>query len=504
MFGRSNTLTASKLLRELHSRPENYWYRRGEQATLQLFHQMSERVPAYQDYLAKEGISPQKIRSVADLQVVPPVDKDNYLRQYSLTDLCWDGELKKQSWVISTTSGSTGEPFYFPRQHEQDRQYALTAEIYLLSNFQINKRSTLYINGFAMGAWIGGLFTYQAIRYVAESGKYPLSIINPGIFKNEIIKAVRHLGPQFDQIIIGGYPPLIKDTIDLAASEGVNWEDYHVNFIFSAEAFSERFRDYVVQKANLRNVYTSTLNHYGTVDLGTMAHETPLSILVRRLLEQNQKAKEAVLPEAHRSPTIAQYIPEQFFFEEDNLNLFASARSGLPLCRYNLKDYGGIIRYDDLEQQLADHHIHIDEELDMHQLTTTRWNLPYVYVYERRDFVVKLYGANVYPETIRNVLHADQFASILTGKCTLIIKYDRRQNQYLEINIEMKFGASPNKQLEKELSQAIVEKLLQENSEYRSNYRESAKRQQPKVVLWPFEDQRHFSVGGKQKWVKHD
>ena len=68
----------------------------------------------------------------------------------------------------------------------------------------------------------------------------------------------------------------------------------------------------------------------------------------------------------------------------------------------------------------------------------------------------------------------------------------------------MKFGASPNKQLEKELSQAIVEKLLQENSEYRSNYRESAKRQQPKVVLWPFEDQRHFSVGGKQKWVKHD
>ena len=64
-----------------------------------------------------------------------------------------------------------------------------------------------------MGAWIGGVFTYEAIRMVAENGKYPLTIYTPGIFKDEIFKAVENLSPKFDQTIIGGYPPFIKNLI---------------------------------------------------------------------------------------------------------------------------------------------------------------------------------------------------------------------------------------------------------------------------------------------------
>ena len=133
-------------LQKLYQKPESYWIDRGHKATLALFQQMATRVPAYKDFLNQHRVDYKKIKDVADLTAVPAIDKDNYLRQYPLPDLCWDGQLKQQQWVFSTTSGSTGEPFYFPRTSDQDLQYALTAEAYLLNNFNIQSKSTLYIN----------------------------------------------------------------------------------------------------------------------------------------------------------------------------------------------------------------------------------------------------------------------------------------------------------------------------------------------------------------------
>src|SRR3989344_5253736 len=170
----------------LNTKQEAYWIKRGENRALELFRLMSKRVPAYKDFLKKNKINPDLVRNIKDFSKVNPIDKNNYLRFYPLESMCWDGNLKGKRWTIATNSGSTGEPFYFPREAEQDRQYALLAELYLRNNFEIHKKTTLYLDCFAMGAWIGGLFTYEAIRIVAERGKYPLTIYTPGIFKDEI------------------------------------------------------------------------------------------------------------------------------------------------------------------------------------------------------------------------------------------------------------------------------------------------------------------------------
>jgi phenylacetate-CoA ligase len=119
-----------KLIKDLRTRPESYWLKRGELKVLKLFSEMSHRVPAYKDFLRKNKINPEKIKNAEDLKSVPPVDKNNYLKAYPLEKLCWDGKLKEKRWVISSTSGTTGEPFYFPREDSQDQQYALSAEIY--------------------------------------------------------------------------------------------------------------------------------------------------------------------------------------------------------------------------------------------------------------------------------------------------------------------------------------------------------------------------------------
>src|SRR5476651_744614 len=135
-----------QLIDSLLSRPETYWILRGEKRVLNLFHQMSERVPAYKDFLKKNKIPTEKIQTILDLKKVPTIDKDNYLRAYLLKDLCWDGKLSEKQWTIAATSGSTGDPFYFPRESSQDWQYAIIAEMYMRTNFEIHKKTTLYID----------------------------------------------------------------------------------------------------------------------------------------------------------------------------------------------------------------------------------------------------------------------------------------------------------------------------------------------------------------------
>ena len=125
-----------------------------------------------------------------------------------------------------------------------------------------------------------------------------------------------------------------------------------------------------------------------------------------------------------------------------------------------------------------------------------------MYVYERQDFVVKLYGANIYPESIRKVLQMSGFQQYLTGKCTLLGRYDADSNQYLEVNVELKPSAKPLQQLQKDLSGAIIKQLLKENSEYTVLHKEIPGRLVPTVSLWPYEHPEHFSPNGKQKWVK--
>lgn len=490
-----------QLLRDLKTKPEKYWIKKGEARALHLFHQMAKRVPAYKDFLRKQKVNPNKIKTTADFKRVPLISKDSYLKKYPLEKMCWDGEFKKTRWTFAATSGTTGEPFYFPRKDFQDRQYAVTAELYLRENFGIHKKTTLYINGFAMGIWIGGLFTYQAIKLVADRGDYHLSIITPGISKVEIIKAVENLGHKFDQVLIGGYPPFVKDTIDDGIAAGLDWKDYNLGFIFSAEAFTERFRDYIIENAGLKSPYRDTLNHYGTVDLGTMSHETPLSILMRRLAVDDSRLKQTLFSDVSKEPTLTQFLPELFYFEDLNGDLICSAFSGLPLVRYDLKDRGGVFTLKDVSRDFLANGVDLHQEAREGKIDDTIWNLPFVYVYERRDLSTTLYGLNIYPETVRKALQDKSLEPSVTGKFTMMTKFDENLNQYLEINVELKDKEKEDGGVGELIQRLIVNKLREENSEYRKLYEELPERARPKIVCWPYEDPLYFKPGIKQKWV---
>ena len=485
--------------RRLHKQPEEVWLKKGEKNALALFRQMAKRVPAYKDFLKNNNFSPQSVKSFTDFSKIPTIDKDNYLRKYPLEMLCWDGKFDANSWVISTTSGSTGEPYYFPRESLQDQQYAVVAEQYLRNNFDIENKSTLYVVAFPMGAWIGGVFTYEALKIVAKNKKYNLSIITPGINKQGVIDAIKRLGKSFDQIIIGAYAPFLKDILDDGERQGIKWSDLNVGFVFSAEAFSEAFRDYVLRVAQPKDILRNTLNHYGTVDLGTMAHETPESILTRRELVKENKLN-ILFPEAGRQPTFCQYNPELFYFEQVDNNLLCSAFSGLPLVRYDLKDYGGVMSRKDALSKLDLAGINIKKLASAAKIDKISQNLPYVYIYERNDFSVSYYAFLIYPEMVRKALQSKDLEKRLTGKFTMLVDYDKAGRQRLHINSEMKFGVA-DVDLENEVVEIVHRKLQHDSSEYNETFKMVGDIAKPLIHLWEYENPVYFKPGTKQKWV---
>lgn len=493
--------SVDQTLKDYQTKTESSFLRQGKKNALALYQEMAKRVPAYKDYLRKQGIKSASVKTWRDFEKLPTINKENYLKQYELKDLCWDGKFTERDWLLSATSGSSGQPFYFPRTEEQDKQYAYSAELYLRSNFKIHKRKTLYVNGFAMGIWIGGVFTHQALEYIRASGKYALTVADAGTNKEEILNVINRFGENYDQVILGGYPPFVKEVIDEGLRRKMNWSKFNMKFVFSAEPFPEEFRNYIIKTVKAQDPLRDTLNHYGTVDLGTMAHETPLSILVRRVYGKRKRAIACLFKSDHRVPTFAQYDPRLFYFEDLSGALVCSARSGLPLVRYDLRDRGGVLTFDELNSHVKDFGETLPNLIRQYNIKDTVWNLPFVYVFERDDFVVSWYGANVYPQTIRKALQHRLLQPFCSSKFAMLIEYNKQHDQILSLHIELKTGTRPSQKLTRLCQEVIQDKLMKDNSEYRNSFTVSERATLPKITLHQEGDIEFFGAKGKHKWI---
>ncbi|MBI3337115.1 MAG: phenylacetate--CoA ligase family protein [Candidatus Staskawiczbacteria bacterium] len=504
----TNTSTIIKLIRhngsefwDLEKRDSNYWSSEQKKRSLTLFHKASEYVPAYRDFLKKNHLNPEKIKTWEEFQKVPIVSKKEYLKQYLLKNLCWNGHLKKPL-VFTSTSGSTGEPFYFPRGRDLDWQYSLLIEEFLKNSLKKSNGPTLVIICFGMGVWIGGLITYKAFEMATQRVDIPVSIITPGINKKEIFNALKNLLPHFENAILVGYPPFIKDIVDESSSNEINLKKLNLKLIFAAEAFTEKFRDYLVEKTGIKNPYVDTMNIYGTADIGAMAYETPLSILIRRIASKKPNLFKDIFGSINKTPTLAQFNPLFINFECVDGNIFLTGNNEIPLVRYSVGDHGGVYSYDEMTEILKRNNIDINQETKKVGIENVSSELPFVFVFERNDFSLTLYGLQIYPEPIRETILEKPFDKFLSSKFTMLTKFNKKQNQYLEINIELKKYVDAPRMLKKHLSEKILDNLRHKNSEFRelSDYLKS--RVHPKIVFWKNGSQEFFAVGNKQKWVK--
>ena len=232
-----------------------------------------------------------------------------------------------------------------------------------------------------------------------------------------------------------------------------------------------------------------------------MAHETPLSVAVRRLAFKDDALRRTLFPEKLKQPTLAQYIPEMFYFEQLENNLVCSAYSGIPLVRYDLKDYGGLHTMQNVRNYLNESGYSAEKLLNGAKVTKKPWNLPFVYVYERNDFSVSYYAFLVYPDTIRRAIQDPKHQKALTGKFTALVEYDDEGRQKLKVHTELRHGHKPSAALSGSVQATVHASLAKESSEYRELFRVVGEVAKPEIVLWPYEDTTYFRPGTKQKWV---
>jgi phenylacetate-coenzyme A ligase PaaK-like adenylate-forming protein len=220
--------------------------RRARERLLDLFRRTVREVPAYREFLATQQFDATSVRTYEDFAHLPLLTKQNYINAYPLPARCRGGTVLG-SEIIAMSSGSTGKPLAWPRSVEHELEVATRFEQVFARSFGADRRSTLVVICFAMGSWVGGMYTAQCCRYLAQKG-YPITMVTPGNNPTEILRIIEDLGQYFDQLVLAGYPPFLKDVVERGVTQGLEWKRYKVKMILAGEVFSEEWRSLVCER----------------------------------------------------------------------------------------------------------------------------------------------------------------------------------------------------------------------------------------------------------------
>ena len=467
-----------------------------ETHVLRLFRQVVANVPGYRAFLKDQQIEPATIQSLADFYQLPLTTKDNYIRHYSLPDLCHEGQIAGCDFV-SASSGSTGAPTFWARRSEDELDIATRFEQVFHDSFRAREIPTLAVICFPLGTWVGGLYTTNCCRYLAAKG-YPITLVTPGNNKTEILRVVTALAPLYAQTVLLGYPPFLKDAIDTGIANGVDWAKYHVKLVLAGEVFSEEWRTLVGQRLGSINFCYDSASLYGTADAGVLGNETPLSIGIRRWLSQQPEIARELFGKS-RLPTLIQYDPLTRYFEVEDGTLLFSGDNGVPLIRYHIADTGGIIAYEEMLAFLASKGFDPQSQPELQDGSGIR-PLPFVYVFGRSQFAISYYGANIYPENVTVGLEQSPICEWVTGKFVMQIRETVDRNAELLIVVELAPGAAETEARVQAIAGSILYHLRRLNREFANYVPESS--QAPQIELRLTGDAEYFPVGVKHRYTR--
>lgn len=463
---------------------------------LALFHETARNVPAYRAFLSERGVDPADVESTGDFARLPLLTKDGYLKKYPLASRCRAGELSTSD-TIAVSSGSTGDPTFWPRSIADELAVATRFEQVFADSFGSRQRRTLAVVCFPLGTWVGGMFTAACCRHLAAKG-YPIFTVTPGNVKAEILRVVSALSPDFDQTVLLGYPPFLKDVVDAGVAIGVPWHDHEIKLVLAGEVFTEEWRSLMAERAGMRNLLLDSASLYGTADAGVLGTETPVTIAIRRFLAERPHDARAVFGEA-RLPTLVQFDPCVRYFEEHDGTLLFTGDNGVPLVRYHISDRGGVIPFESMISRMSAlgcDPIRLAEEAGAHVVR----ELPFVYVFGRSHFALSFFGANIFPEMVSAGIEQPGLAPYVTGKFVMQIVADADHDLTLTIAVELAANASSDETLADRVADAIAASLRRLSSEFATYV--PTERQRPQITLHEQGDPDWFPTGVKHRYSR--
>jgi phenylacetate-CoA ligase len=423
------------------------------------------RVPAYRRFLDEHGTSEAAFRGLE----LPAMDKDGYIRRFSIDDRCVGGRLPARDAAIDESSGSTGTPYNWVRTLRERR----TSHIFIshFARYCFGDAPWITINAFSMGAWATGINMGVALE---RNGV----VKNTGPDLSKILNTLEFLGPG-RRYLMCGYPPFLKHVIDAARERGFPLEDFSLMALVGGEGMSEGLRDYISP------VFSPVYSGFGATDLEIgIAGETPLSVAIRRAARADEGVRHVVFGADSRLPMLFQYNPlnHQIVVNDESELVFTIARPHVlsPRILYNIRDEGGVATFSELEERLRIAGTSIEKILGVVDRKPIR--LPFVWVYGRKDSTVSVMGANIYPEDVEQALYDEPELAARTHSFCLSLSEDEHGAVRPCFSFEIRGDVSDA--LRGEFEQRIPERIRLLNADFRTAVEEHADSVRPVVELY--------------------
>ena len=456
----------------------------GPAAALRAARHAMRRVPAYQDFLKHHGwVDDPRLLPAQRMRLLPTTDKDGYVRRYPTELRCLDGAIPMNGTQIDESSGSSGIPYNWVRCPEEldDKQREVSHFTRMVCG-----ENLITLNGFSMGAWATGVNVGEALR---RNGV----VKSTGPDVDKILHTLDFFGPRYTYLITG-YPPFLKQLLDVADERRFDWEQFRLYALAGGEGLSEALRDYLQRR--FRAVYSG----YGASDLDIgVAGEMPFTVWLRRQALQNADLKRALFGDDPRLPMIFQYNPLDYWVEVQpdgdvpgdggaavcgDLVITICRLSLLsPRIRYNIRDAGGVIPFPQARAILRDFGL----EPSMPAMPGKPvFQFPLLFLFGRSDSTISYMGANIYPQDVEHALYADEVDArrVAAFALELVPAGDGGEDRPC-VHVEVVEGPVEDEALATRVRDRVVNHLMQASRDFRTSVAENPRAADVQVRLHP-------------------
>ena len=413
------------------------------------FIKAKRRVPAYKSFLKTHNFSkPSFSGLLPNIHEIPEIDKENYIKKFSIDARCVGGKIPTKNIIIDESSGSSGTATNWVRGLKERKRNAKMIEFGMRT--LVGKEPLFVINAFALGPWATGVNVTMSCVSFSK-----LKSLGPE--KEKIENTLKQFGENHNYVIMG-YPPFLKYLVDTSEIE---WDKFNIAFIFGGESMSEGMRDYLFQKG-IKKVYSSL----GASDLElNISAENDFTISLRKLLRSNQSLQSKILKHTGALPMIFQYNPTDFLIESSDIGelIVTIGRPDYiaPKIRYNIHDRGHTLSLKDLYSILKSLNISLDI------LAKPQTDLPLLLHYGRADMTVSFFGANISPTDINEVIYSIPELSEIVNSYNLSINEDKEGTKKLIISLEVQKGETTELLDLEKIQATFFENLSKINQDFR-------------------------------------
>jgi phenylacetate-CoA ligase len=152
-----------------------------------------------------------------------------------------------------------------------------------------------------------------------------------------------------------------------------------------------------------------------------------------------------------------------------------------PKVRYNIHDRGHVLRFPELKRILRE-----TGRADLLTEDALETDLPLLFLYGRSDMSIDYYGANVTPESIREVIYTVEALAPIVSTYRLLSFEDDEANKRMEIAVELEDGAAMPEDVAV-LEEVLLERLAAINGDFLNAWKHTAPAtNMPKLSLHQF------------------